>query len=140
MPAWKTERPVIEGIEQYSVEGCSACRSALRSPGRDSVVFLLLDTLTVPVIGCREHLEQLRSICAHTTRGSAELLEHRPAGGIPCPGCRLAPSGIEQPVIPVGDGAVAVLACRSHCSDLLERFDTGLRTRQRITTSLDTSD
>ena len=130
---------MIEGIEQHSIEGCSACRSALRSPGRDSVAFLLLDTLTVPVVGCQEHLEQLRSICAHTTRGPTELLEHRPAGGVPCPGCRLSSNRVEQPVIPVGDGAVAVFACHAHSSELFERFDTGLRTRQRITASLDAS-
>ncbi len=117
---------------------CEACRSALGEPGRESVAFLLVEGSTVPVVGCAFHLEQFRSVCGFTTETTAELLEHRPAGGVPCPGCRLAPHNPSQPVISLGDGVVAVLACPQHRSDLIERFRTGLRTRSQLSSSLDT--
>ncbi|WP_302080537.1 hypothetical protein [Salinibaculum rarum] len=118
---------------------CSACQSALRSPERDAVSFLLLDQFTIPLVGCEEHLEQFRSVCALTTEDEAELLDHHPAGGINCPGCRLAPHNPEQPVMPISDGAVAILACPQHQSDIITRFHSGLQTRQQLTKSLETA-
>jgi len=54
---------------------CDACRSALASVSRDSVAFLLLDQFTLPVVGCRDHLERFRAICAHidSVRADTEL-------------------------------------------------------------------
>jgi hypothetical protein len=114
---------------------CTECAAAHRSPGRDATSFLLLDALTVPVIGCPEHLESFRSVCGHTTKQTVELLDHWPAGGISCPGCRLAPNNPHQPMIPVDDGMIATLACPTHQTEIVNRFHTGLRTRRQITTS-----
>ncbi|QAU11485.1 hypothetical protein EKH57_01065 [Halorubrum sp. BOL3-1] len=116
---------------------CTACESALRSPGRESVSFLLLDQLTIPLVGCDNHLEEFCSLCGLATEGRAELLNHRPAGGINCPSCRHAPHKPQQPVIPVGNGGLAVLACATHQSDILSRFRTGLQVRQHLTSSVD---
>lgn len=118
---------------------CGACQSALHSSGRDAVSFLLLDQFTIPLLGCDEHLEQFRSVCGLTTTDEPELLNHYPAGGIHCPGCRLAPHNPEQPVIPIENGAVVVLACHQHQSDIITRFDSGVQTQQQLTTSLDTA-
>jgi len=117
---------------------CDACRAALRAPGRDAVSFLLVEGNTVPVVGCDTHLERVRSACGFTTEGSVELLGHRPAGGVPCPGCRLAPHSPDRTVLPVDDGLVAVVACPRHRSGLLERFQSGVRTRRQLAASLDT--
>ena len=116
---------------------CAACESALQSPGRESVSFLLLDQLTIPLVGCDNHLEEFYSLCGLATEGRAELLNHRPAGGINCPSCRHAPHKPQQPVIPVGNGGLAVLACSTHQSDIFSRFRTGLQIRQHLTSSLD---
>lgn len=114
---------------------CAACASALES---NAPSFLLLDQLTVPLIGCDDHLARFTDICGYTTEGSPELLDHRPAGGVPCPSCHLAPYNPHHPVIPVQDGAVAVLACLDHQSAIVDRFHTGLATQQRLTTSIET--
>jgi len=116
---------------------CTACESALQSPGRESVSFLLLDQLTIPLVGCDNHLEEFCSLCGLATEGRAELLNHRPAGGVNCPSCRHAPHKPQQPVIPVGNGGLAVLACSTHQSDILSRFSTGLQVREHLTSSLD---
>lgn len=119
---------------------CDSCEAALRSPERHQFSFLILDQLTVPVLGCDAHIEQFATICGYTTSGTAELIEHRPAGGVHCPSCQLATHNPRQPVIPVADGAVAVVACPDHQSELFARFRTGLETQQQLTTALDTSD
>lgn len=118
---------------------CDECESALHSHGRHTVAFLLLDQLTVPLISCDDHLEQFTSVCGLTTKDTAELLHHRPAGGICCPSCQLAPNNPNQPVIQVQDGAVAVLACPEHQAEIVNRFRTGLDTQQQLTSALDTS-
>lgn len=117
-------------------ERCEACGEALRSPSRETISFLLLDQFTIPLVGCRDHLEQFSTICGLTTEGSATLLEHRPAGGLPCPGCRQSSHQPEHPVLPVGNGAVAVLACGTHQVDIVGRFRAGLQTQQYLTSSL----
>lgn len=117
---------------------CSACRSVLRSHGREAVSFLLLDQLTIPIVGCDAHLERFASVCEFTTEESGELLDHHPAGGINCPGCRLAPHNPEQPLVPVESGAVAILACPQHQSEIIERYHSGRQTQQQLTASLDT--
>lgn len=118
---------------------CKNCEAALRSPERGRYSFLLLDHLTTPIVGCEEHVAQFASTCGYTTDGAAELIEHRPAGGIRCPSCQLAGYTPRQPIIPVADGAVAVHACPEHQSELLARFQTGIETQHRLTTALDIS-
>ena len=127
-------QPTID--EDQLIGRCQACESALRSAGSESVRFVLLEALTVPVVGCSEHLEQFRTACGHTTRRDAELLNHRPAGGIPCPGCRLSVHDPQQPVIRVGNGAVGVFACQRHRSEIVDRYQSGLRTQRQLTESL----
>lgn len=122
--------------ERYPPIHCDACRSALQSPdGLPS--FLLLDQLTVPIVGCTDHLTQFRSVCGYTTTATAELLDYRPAGGVSCPSCHLAVHNPQQPVIQVQDGAVAVLACPKHQSEIITRFQTGLDTQQQLTAQFD---
>ncbi len=118
---------------------CAACESALHSPGRETISFLLLDQLTIPLVGCDDHLEQFSSLCGLATDNSPELLGHRPAGGLHCPGCRHAPYDTHQPVVPIGSGGLAVLACPTHQSDIVGRFRAGLRIRDQLTASLDAS-
>ena len=119
---------------------CAACEAALQSPEQQYLSFLLLDQFTIPVAGCEEHLEQFASTCGYTTDYTAELIAHRPAGGISCPSCHLAPYNLHHPVIPVGTGAVSILACPEHQSEIINRFQAGLDTQQQITTSLQTSE
>ncbi|TYL35834.1 hypothetical protein CV102_25690 [Natronococcus pandeyae] len=116
---------------------CTACESSLQSPGRESISFLLLDQFTIPLVGCDNHLEEFCSICGLATEGSAELLNHRPAGGVHCPSCRHAPHRPHQSIIPVGGGGLAILACSTHQSDILDRFRTGLQIRHHLNSSLD---
>ncbi|WP_254823004.1 hypothetical protein [Haloglomus halophilum] len=117
---------------------CDACEAALQSATSQTVSFLLLDQLTVPVVGCEAHLERFATACGFTTDGTASLIEHRPAGGISCPSCQLTLTNPQQPLIPVQDGAVAPLACAEHQTELIGRFHTGLDTAQQLTASLDT--
>ena len=140
MPPINSQRQPADDFSNHPLTHCSACQSALHSPGRDAVSFLLIEQLTIPLVGCDEHLEQFRSVCAFTTADEPELLDHHPAGGIHCPGCRLAPQNPEQPVIPITDGAVAILACPQHQTDIITRFESGLQTQQQLTTSLDSDD
>ncbi|MFB6301478.1 MAG: hypothetical protein ABEH78_01250 [Haloferacaceae archaeon] len=137
-PVDASERPSEDPRGHPPIQ-CDECESTLHGNGNHTVSFLLLDRLTVPLLGCDEHLEQFTSVCGFTTTDAAELLHHRPAGGLGCPSCQFAPYSPSQPVIPVQDGAVAVLACPEHQTELVERFRTGLETRQQITASLDTS-
>jgi hypothetical protein len=67
----------------------------------------------------------------------AELLDHRPAGGISCPSCQLTLDNPEQPLIPVQNGAVAPLVCPEHQTEIMTRFRAGLDTRRQLTASLD---
>ncbi|WP_236035691.1 hypothetical protein [Haloarcula rubra] len=101
--------------------------------------FLLLDQLTIPLVGCDTHLTQFTDICEYTTENTADLLDHQPAGDLGCPSCHLSPYDPNYPMIPVQDGAVAVLACPDHQSEIVERFHTGLNTKQQLTTSLNMS-
>lgn len=116
---------------------CDACESALHSTTSRTVSFLLLDQLTVPLVGCDDHLERFASVCGFTTDQTGSLLDHRPAGGISCPSCQLALTNPEQPVIPVQDGAVALLACPEHQTELIGRFHTGLDAEEQFMMSLD---
>lgn len=118
---------------------CEACQTALQSPGRRSVSFLLLDQLTLPVVGCDEHLEQLRAVCGLTTEERAELLGHLPAGGIRCPSCRLSSHGVRRALIPIDGGAAVVLGCPEHQTAIASRFQTGRETRAQLVADVDTS-
>lgn len=130
------QRP--DDLHSHAPIQCEACESALRSQGSRNMSFLLLDQLTLPLLGCDEHREQFMSICGLTTEATAELLSHRPAGGINCPSCHLAPYSPSHPVIPVQGGAVAVLACPAHQTEIVERFRTGIATRHQLTAPLNT--
>lgn len=115
---------------------CDACESALHANG-GAFSFLIMEQLRLPLIGCTQHLEQFRFVCGLTTDTTAEILDHYPAGGITCPSCRLAPHTTDHVVVPVQDGAVAILACQEHQAKIIDRFHTGLDTQQQLTTSLD---
>lgn len=116
---------------------CADCESALRSPGRETVSFLLLDRFTIPLVGCEDHLEQFSVVCGLATEDSAELLGHHPAGGLTCPGCRNAAYDTQRPVVPVGNGGLGLLACSTHQSAIVGKFRAGLQIRQRLDASLD---
>ncbi|MDS0284566.1 hypothetical protein [Haloarcula onubensis] len=116
---------------------CDDCRDALDTVSRDSVSFLLLDQFTLPVVGCADHLERFRAVCGLTTDGRAELLSHQPAGGITCPGCRRASHATGHAMIPIDGGAAVLLGCPDHESTIASRYQTGQRTRQRLTDDLD---
>ena len=118
--------PVVPGPQ------CVDCQAALKSAGRQAVSFLLVDTLTVPLIGCDEHLERFREICGLTTNDAATLLSYLPAGGINCPGCRRAHHSFGHPVIQIEGGAAGVLACQTHQEEVINRFQTGLETRHQL--------
>ncbi|NUC72952.1 hypothetical protein HTZ84_11625 [Haloterrigena sp. SYSU A558-1] len=112
---------------------CDVWRSAVRSGGQQTVSFLLLERLTIPLLGCDDHLEQFSSICELSTDDTAEIVHHRPAGGLSCPSCRLAPYNTSYPLIRVRDGAIVPIACPEHQSEIVQRFQTGLRTQQQLT-------
>lgn len=111
---------------------CDDCEAALQSGGRQAVSFLLVDTLTVPLVGCDEHLEQFRAICELTTDDSAKLLAHLPAGGIQCPGCRRSNHSKGIPVVMIEAGGVGVLGCSTHTEAVLDRFQSGLEAHRQL--------
>jgi len=111
---------------------CEDCAAALQSGGRQAVSFLLVGTLTVPLVGCEAHLEQFRAICEFTSEKPAELLSHVPAGGIQCPGCRHAHHSSGIPVVMIEGGAVGIPACPTHAEEAIDRFQSGLETRQQL--------
>jgi hypothetical protein len=78
----------------------------------------------------------LSSICDLSSEDTADILHHQPAGGLSCPSCRLAPYNASNSLIRVQDGAVVPIACPEHQSEIVQRFQTGLRTRQRLTSDL----
>lgn len=131
--------PSLDVQQSLSAIGCDACQSAVESGGQQELSFLLLDQLTIPVLSCDEHLEQFSSVCGLTSEDTADLLHHRPAGGVSCPSCRLAPYNSPHPVIQVQDGAIIPMACSKHQSEIVQRFHTGIQTQHQLTTSLDTS-
>lgn len=116
---------------------CSACQSALDNPGRQAISFLLLDGLTIPVVGCEQHLDQFTTACGLTSTETATRLSHRPAGGISCPACQLSMHASGYPLVPVGEGAVLVLGCSRHQSEAVRRFSEGQETHRRLTTDFE---
>lgn len=111
---------------------CVACRDAISSPSRATVSFLLLDQFTVPVVGCESHLERFRAVCGLTSEGTAQLLSHVPAGGVPCPGCRLSSHGTGRSLLPVGEGAAVVLGCPDHQTAIAGRYQAGREAEQQL--------
>jgi len=138
MPPRDTNQPPEDGLANQPSIRCTACNSALQSPGRDTVSFLLIDHLKIPIVGCGDHLEQFSSVCGLTTEADPELLGHLPAGGVPCIGCRQERYTPEQSLLRIDGGALAVLACPTHQSAIIDRYRTGLQTQQHLTSSLDT--
>ena len=130
--------PAVPGDDGPPVP-CGDCRSALAAVTRDSVAFLLLDQFTLPVLGCVDHLEQFRAVCGLTTDGRAELLTHRPAGGITCPACRHASHGGGHAMIPIEGGAAVLLGCPDHQSTIASRYQAGQEARQQLSADLDSS-
>lgn len=136
MDAVDYDEPPTTPVDDPQSIRCGMCETALQSPSRDTLSFLLLDQFTVPLVGCSDHTEQFGTVCGLTTEESATVLQHRPAGGLQCPGCRHAFRQPQHPVVPVGTGAVAVLACPTHQGDIIGRFQTGLQTQHHLTASL----
>jgi hypothetical protein len=127
---------VVSAPDADAAVSCAACRATLRSGGRDALSVLLVDRLRIPVVGCDDHLDRFAATCDLGSDGSTDLLGHRPAGGITCPTCRLAPRSPEQALVAVDDGAVAVVACPRHRDAVVDRFAAGARTRRRLPTDL----
>ncbi len=139
MPPAEFDQPESDAFDGHPDIHCEACQSAFESESRQAVSFLLLDQLTIPAIGCSEHVERFSSVCGLTSEDTADLLDHHPAGGISCPGCRLAPHSSARPLIPVQDGAVMLMACPNHQSEIVQRFQTGLETQQYLSSSVGSS-
>lgn len=136
-PGEFSERPTAADSLPETVS-CSDCRAAFESPGEYS--FLILNQLTAPVIGCDDHLSEFASICGYTTVATASTVGYRPAGGIGCPSCRLSVHNPRQPVIPVKDGAVGIVACPEHQTKIIDRFQQGLETKHELTAGIGMSD
>lgn len=136
MPPEESSQQQTDDVHSHPPIQCDACESALHSNSNHTVSFLLLDQLTLPLVGCDAHREQFTSICEFTTENTAELLDYRPASGLNCPSCHLAPHSPNQSVVPVQDGAVGILACPKHQAEIIDRFHTGLATQQQLTESL----
>lgn len=128
----------MDDVQRRPPVPCDACDSVLRSNEDHAISFLLLDGLRIPLVSCEAHLDRFSTVCGLTSEGSVELLDHPPAGGISCPSCQFVPYSPTQAMIPVQDGAVAVLACPEHQAEIFNRFQTGLETHRRLTTDLDT--
>jgi len=60
------DHPPADPADSPSSIRCTACDAALRSPGRDTVSFLLVDQLTIPLVGCPDHLTQFSTVCGLT--------------------------------------------------------------------------
>lgn len=136
MPPAESPPPQSGDTHDQSAIECDACQSALQADGRPAMSFLLLDQLRIPLLSCDDHLEQFSSVCELTTTDTAELLDHQPAGGIRCPGCRRTPNPSAQSLIPIHDGAIVVMACPEHQAEIVQRFQTGLDTHHQLTASL----
>lgn len=136
MPQRGTNQSWADGSDAQPLTPCDACNAAIESPGRDTVSFLRLDQLTIPLVGCDDHLEQFSSVCGLTSESEHTLLHHLPAGGVPCPSCRQAHRKMEHPLVPVDGGALAILACSRHQSAILDRYETGRQTQRHLATSL----
>lgn len=139
MPFADLDRSELDSFDGQSTISCEACQSVVHDGGNQAASFLLLDNLSVPLLSCDDHLEQFTSICGITSEETANLLNHRPAGGIRCPSCRLAPFTVAQPMLPIGDGVVGILACPEHGAEMVQRFQTGLHTEQQLTATLNTT-
>jgi len=140
MDSGESLHPEPDSTQELPPMQCDACELALQSPARHELSFLLLDQLRAPLIGCDDHQQQFASICGYTTETTAELLDHRPAGGVGCPKCGLAAHTPHQPLVPVGGGAVVIPACPEHQSEVVSRFHTGLDTQHQLTTELGAAD
>lgn len=138
MPAEEPDPGHLDAVNGGLSIRCDACQSILNAPGQEAVSFLLVDDLRIPLMGCDAHLETFRSFCGMTTEETAKLLEHRPAGGLTCPGCQNAPQTTAQTMLPVQDGALALIACPKHQAAATHRFQTGFHTHTQLTTPLNT--
>jgi hypothetical protein len=136
MPDEERPRSEPNGRGDRPAVGCDACQSVIDDESDRTASFLLLDHLTIPVRGCETHLDRFSTICGLTTEDAARVLDHYPAGGVACPACRNARYDTTHPMVSVDDGMVVVTACPDHQSQILQRFDTGLETREQLTASL----
>ena len=125
--------PATTPSSEESPIRCEACQSAIDPESEQDVAFFLLDTLTIPVLGCDDHLDRFASVCGLTSEDTADVLNHRPAGGVQCPGCRNARYNAAHAALPVGDGAIVVPACAQHQAELAQRFQSGLATQSQLT-------
>lgn len=128
---------ISEPADEQPPIDCEACQSAVDPESPQDISFLLLDHLTVPLLSCEDHLAEFADICELTTDDSADLLDHRPAGGVQCPACRNARYSATRPMIPVRDGVLALLACPEHQAAIAGRYQSGLETHQQLNTSID---
>ncbi|WP_248896997.1 hypothetical protein [Haloplanus halobius] len=139
MPSGDATRSSPDEVQHPPPIQCEACESALQNRDGHTLSFLLLDRLTVPVVGCDDHVTEFASVCGLTATDRTDVIDHPPAGGIRCPSCQLARYDIGHPVVSVQDGAVGILACQDHQAELVDRFHEGLDTQEQLTASLDTS-